>query len=120
MTTNEAIDLIPEIVKNAIPVKFDWITCPEKRAAALVSARRHQKELTEALTSMVIRLQDNRTSAITGMSVDMLENVAKQFCVVTFDTDDEDEAIEHAKLPNNAFVLDRLNWDVVYGRGAEE
>jgi hypothetical protein len=118
MTTAEAIDSIPEIVSKAIPITFDYITCPAKRAVAVENAKWRRERLADALKIMIIRLQDNKTSAKTGMSVDLLEKVAGQFCVVTFDTDNEEEAVGHAKLLNNAFVLDRLNWDVVYGRDA--
>lgn len=118
MTTAEALDSIPALVEKTIPMKFDFIKCSAQRAAAIANARFRRNELDKALRIMVLRLQDYRTSSKTGLSVDLLEDEVKRFCVVTFDSNDEQEAIQHAQSLNSSdvFVLDRIEENVVLGR----
>ena len=55
MTTAEALDAIPEIVAKAIPINFDYVTCPTKRANLVQNAEWRREQLAGEITGLIIR-----------------------------------------------------------------
>lgn len=67
MTTAETLNKIPEIVAKAIPVTFDFITCPVQRKTAIENAKWRRKELEKRLTTLIIEHEPQGV----GITVDL-------------------------------------------------